>query len=351
MTRNGIFAIVLAAGLGLGLVAIGPQPAAAQSDQWNALYDRIIRLEHEIRGLQAGGGAQFPAVSAEADGGQRLVAIEDQLRRMIAQLEEIRRAQQTLEMRLDRLEGGGGPTGSTGTIFDQQRESPPLQYGAEFDLSQYQSRELAALAAQQDVTVEAYRDDQTFTQGEYRQTAPGPQVLGTLRSPGFSEQQQYPQTGGDNAGGSSLVPDAVEQAALDGSPVPSTGSTGASDGLYQSAYDSLLGRRFGEAEAGFKLFLSRNGDHPLAGDAHYWLGETYYVQGDYKEAAQSFLKGYRAYPDSGKAPDTLFKLALSLKQLKQTEQACSTFAEVAKTYPTAAEIRNEALKEMSRAGC
>ncbi len=25
----------------------------AQSDQWNALYDRIIRLEHEVKSLRA----------------------------------------------------------------------------------------------------------------------------------------------------------------------------------------------------------------------------------------------------------------------------------------------------------
>jgi tol-pal system protein YbgF len=99
------------------------------------------------------------------------------------------------------------------------------------------------------------------------------------------------------------------------------------------------------------MFVDRHRDHPLASDAQYWLGETYYVQGDYKQAAQSFLKGYRDYPDGRKAPDTLFKLALSLQQLEQTSQACSTFAEVAKKYPTAANVRNEALKEMQRAGC
>jgi tol-pal system protein YbgF len=99
------------------------------------------------------------------------------------------------------------------------------------------------------------------------------------------------------------------------------------------------------------MFVDRHRDHPLASDAHFWLGETYYVQGDYKQAAQSFLKGYRDYPDGRKAPDTLFKLALSLQQLEQTSQACSTFAEVAKKYPTAANVRNEALKEMQRAGC
>jgi tol-pal system protein YbgF len=158
----------------------------------------------------------------------------------------------------------------------------------------------------------------------------------------------------------------VERAALDGNPLPSPGSSvgerraqgagagstgGTAERLYESAYESLLGRRFGAAEGSFKMFLDRHRDHPLAGDAHYWLGETYYVQGDYKQAAQSFLEGYRGFPEGRKAPETLFKLAQSLQQLDQKPQACSTFAEVAKNYPTAANVRNEALKEMQRAGC
>jgi tol-pal system protein YbgF len=174
-------------------------------------------------------------------------------------------------------------------------------------------------------------------------------VLGTLSGTQLYEPGQLPRTGVAGDSGASLVPETVERAALDGSALPSAG--GSADGLYESAYESLLGRRFGAAEGSFKLFLDRHGDHPLAGDAHYWLGETYYVQGDYKQAAQSFLKGYRGYPEGRKAPETLFKLGLSLQQLQQKPQACSTFAEVAKNYPTAANVRNEALKEMQRAGC
>ena len=337
MTRTRVRALVLFACLALAFtLAAGLRQVHAQSDQWDALYDRIIRLEHEIKGMKSGGGA-IPLNPAAMGGGP----VEDQLRQVLVMLDEIRRTQRALEMRLEQLEGRAPDT--TGSIFQPQQQA----YGegeTSFDFSQYQTRELAELSAEQDVTVQVYRDYEP-------QASSQPQVLGTLTGTQLYQQGEIPAAGGD--GPSSLLPETVERAALDGSALPEAGSSsgGSAEKLYQGGYESLLGRRFGDAEGSFKMFLDRHRDHPLASDAHYWLGETYYVQGDYKQAAQSFLKGYRDYPDGRKAPDTLFKLALSLQQLEQTSQACSTFAEVAKKYPTAANVRNEALKEMQRAGC
>ena len=341
--RATVRASVLIGCLALALASlVEPRPVQAQSDQWDALYDRIIRLEHEMKEMRAGGGGAIPLspTAVGAGGG----AVEDQLRQVLGMLDEIRRTQRTVELRLQQLEGASGATGS---IHQPQQSAAGQDGEGSLDFSQYQSRELAEMSAEQDVQV--YRAYEP-------QAAQPPQVLGTLSV----DQQGYvpgqiPAAGGN--GSSSLLPETVERAALDGAALPPTGGSnslsdgGSAEKLYQGGYESLLGRRFGDAEGSFKMFVDRHGDHPLASDAQYWLGETYYVQGDYKQAAQSFLKGYRDYPQGRKAPDTLFKLGMSLQQLDQTEQACSTFAEVAKNYPTAANVRNEALKEMQRAGC
>lgn len=336
MTRTRVRAIILSGCLALALIAVaGPRQAGAQSDQWDALYDRIIRLEHEVKAIGAGGGA-VPLNPAALGGG----AGEDQLRQVLAMLDEIRQTQRTMEIRLQQLEGAASQSGA---VFDRNQQAPAQQGESSFDFTQYQSRELAQLSAEQDVTVEVYRDYE-------RQPVPQPQVLGTV-----SQSQLYQQDA--TAGAGSLLPETVEQAALDGAAMPDAGASagtaaaGSAEKLYESGYASLLGRRFGDAEGSFKMFIDRHRDHPLASDAQYWLGETYYVQGDYKQAAQSFLRGYKDYPEGRKAPDTLLKLGLSLQQLDQTAQACGTFAEVAKKYPTAANVRNEALKEMQRAGC
>jgi hypothetical protein len=140
--------------------AAGPRQAHAQSDQWDALYDRIIRLEHEIKDMKSGGGGAIPLNPAATSGGG---AVEDQLRQVLVMLDEIRRTQRALEMRLEQLEGRAPDT--TGSIFQPQQQAYQ-ESESSFDFSQYQTRELAELSAEQDVTVQVYRDyePQAFSQ-------------------------------------------------------------------------------------------------------------------------------------------------------------------------------------------
>ena len=123
------------------------------------------------------------------------------------------------------------------------------------------------------------------------------------------------------------------------------------EALYERSNESLLRRQFGDAEAGFSTFLSKYPDHSLAGSAQYWLGETFYAQGDFKRAAQTFLQGYKNYPKSRRAPDSLLKLGLSLRKLDQQEQACAALASVGTEFPRAVEAKKRAQAELKRAGC
>jgi hypothetical protein len=110
MTRTRVRAIVLLGCLALIVASLaGPRQASAQSDQWDALFDRMIRLEHEVKAMQSGGGAVPLNPSAMGSSG----AVEDQLRQVMAMLDQIRQTQRSLEMRLERLEGTprGRPAG------------------------------------------------------------------------------------------------------------------------------------------------------------------------------------------------------------------------------------------------
>ena len=106
------------------------------------------------------------------------------------------------------------------------------------------------------------------------------------------------------------------------------------------------------AEVAFRELVDAYPNDPLAGNAQYWIGETYYVRGQYKNAADAFLKGYKKYKSSEKAPDTLLKLGMSLAELGQKDAACSTFDELKTKYPGAPEhIRDEAKAQRKQAGC
>ena len=82
-------------------------------------------------------------------------------------------------------------------------------------------------------------------------------------------------------------------------------------------------------------FVQRYPNDPLAGNAQYWLGETYYVRKDYENAATAFAEGYQKYPESGKAADNLLKLGMSLGNLGKKSEACSAFARLDRDFPTA----------------
>ncbi len=104
--------------------------------------------------------------------------------------------------------------------------------------------------------------------------------------------------------------------------------------LYQQGYGALLQKDYAGAEVAFQ----QSGRAPIRTirwrrNAQYWIGETYYVRGQYKNAADAFLKGYKKYKSGDKAPDTLLRLGMALAELGQKDAACSTLNELKTKYP------------------
>src|SRR5690606_9417707 len=124
------------------------------------------------------------------------------------------------------------------------------------------------------------------------------------------------------------------------------------DEQYQHAFGLLRQANYAEAERALTAFIERNPASPLAGNAQYWLGETHYVRGDYQKAAVAFAEGYKSYPDSGKAPDNLLKLGMSLGEIGARQDACTALNQLDKQFPGApANIKERAAVERQRLGC
>ncbi len=131
-----------------------------------------------------------------------------------------------------------------------------------------------------------------------------------------------------------------------------TASDASAKQLYEAAYGHLLQQDYPAAEAAFNEFLQRFPNDQLAGNAQYWLGETYFVRGQFKPAANAFLKGYQTYGRSVKAPDSLLKLAMSLDRLGQRDAACSSYSELSVKFPNApVNVKSRADSERRRLGC
>ncbi|MEK9753135.1 MAG: tol-pal system protein YbgF, partial [Rhodospirillaceae bacterium] len=121
---------------------------------------------------------------------------------------------------------------------------------------------------------------------------------------------------------------------------------------YTYAFNLLRQTNYDQAEIALKEFIKSHGDNPLAGNARYWLGETFYVRVDYQQAAQVFFEGFQADPKGAKAPDMLLKLGMSLAQLGKKKEACATYDKVAADFgKSAARINTALARERERAGC
>lgn len=141
-------------------------------------------------------------------------------------------------------------------------------------------------------------------------------------------------------------------ASAEAAAAPAKGDNTAAQALYDEGFSKLRQADYAGAEKAFRKFLDNHADNALAGNASYWLGETYYVRGKFKEAAVTFADGYQKYPKNSKAADNLLKLAMALGNLGSKEDACLTLGELKTKYPNAAPtIRTRADQERKKLAC
>ena len=98
--------------------------------------------------------------------------------------------------------------------------------------------------------------------------------------------------------------------------------------------------------------MQRNPKHPLAGNAQYWLGETYYARREYQNAMVAFAEGYKVYKTSPKGPDNLLKLGITLAVLNKKQEACAVFQRFHQDYPRATDLQKRRIdQERQKNGC
>jgi tol-pal system protein YbgF len=123
------------------------------------------------------------------------------------------------------------------------------------------------------------------------------------------------------------------------------------DAAYEQAYASFTAKKYDEAEAAFQAFLTQYPKHPLAANAQFWIGECQYAQSEFGKAAKSFALAYQNYPQGPKGPDSLLKLGLSLNSLGKKTEACLTWAQLKKQFPSAGPVLTRAAAEAGKSGC
>ncbi len=319
-------ALLLSAGLASG------EAVWAQDANTQAMIDRIDRLQRELVTLQrqvykgeappasaagvaagAAAGTIGTTTTAAARIEQRLSQFESELRMLTGQVEETVYRSNQLQERLERL----------ATEMD-------------FRLQQLEQAPRPGVAMQGAPAGQAAPDT-----GQ-------PRVLGTVSQADLEALRSQPVESASPLTQQTGAQPGAQQAAAPGYAL--AGET--PEEQYRHAFGLLSQANYGEAELALRTFVELNPQDPLAGNAKYWLGETFYVRQDYQQAAVTFAEAYQEYPNSGKAPDNLLKLGMSLSALGSKPDACGTFVELLKRYPNAAAtVIQRAKQERQRLAC
>lgn len=317
--------------------------------------------------------AQPAPGSADSDLAVRLDRMENRLRELTGQIEQLQFRNQQLEQEIVRLGGSapasGAPPRSAAPMAAPQtvpqqgmpaQGLPPAPTNGKrsdlFDPSQHPNAPGAPRALgggttpiQQDVAV----------------GAPGAPAAGAPLDLSGGNRGSLPQA---------QTASADPNAALPAPPPRNTSRTGAQLATlppsrspkdeYDLAYGYVLHKDYALAEKAFADFIKRNPGDALVPDAHYWLGESYFqmarnmngkspqAHSFYQNAADAYLVVVRNYEKSDKAPDSLLRLGQSLAAIGQKEMACASLGEVNRKYPHAsASVKRGVTAEQKRTHC
>ncbi len=336
----------------------------------------------------------------------RLDALENQIRQLTGQVEQLQYRNQQLEQQLRRttednefrfqeLGGKGGGSRAAQPQRQAPQAQPPVPQGApqtipgrrsEIDPGMNDPRAADPRLSQRGVD---QRDNQNFAAApnvggrrgdafdpNANPAAPGaPRALGSL-PPG---QPSVQQRAGDDDGSvgarggrepgqpldlSTMANNAVNDPSLrrgmppqrnmgDGETMAAVSPPGNSPrDHFDLGYGYVQRKDYASAEQTFRDFLQRYPNDRMASDANYWLGESLFQRQRYQDAAEAYLVVTTKYENAGRAPDALLRLGQSLAAIGQKEMACASFAEVGRKYPrSSVAVKQGVEREQKRVRC
>lgn len=349
------------------------KPVHAQDS--SALAQELDRLRRDIKDLQrtvfagedppAGAVESIEAANASANARTQLKiqALENRIRSLTGQIEEIRFQVDSVSTRLDKLIGDvdyrlqaleNGGIAPAQQIGQAQTGQIPAQQGGQTAVTQTdgQGTTIISSTGQEVEQVQSLAaGQQSLGQLSANQSGQivATQNLNAAVDPNAFQQQQpvadvptaVPVT-------ESVTESSSQTAALALGQLPE----GSAKDQYDYAFNLLRDRNFPAAEAALKTFLDQNAEGPLAANAMYWLGESHYARQDFRSAASVFVDSYTNFPNGSKASHSLLKLGMSLGALGKTKEACIAFQELSSKFPNAGDrVLNRAEAEAAKVGC
>ncbi len=311
--------------------------------------------------------AQNVAPSDEVDPEIRIQQLENQLRQLTGQNEELQYRNRQLEDQIRQLQAGAPPAApARPNVAVAPQALPPA----------------APQPGPAPRPQPGYDQPQIAAPAPIVQESPAPAAPGRRRGDAFDPNQNPSAPGAPRPLGGGQLPVTGEppggrgpgepldlantngarepQGAPPPQPPRGAGGTGLTTAppaqTPKDEFDLGIGymqrRDYALAEETMRNFAQKYPTHPLAADSQYWLGESFYQRQLYRDAAESFLAVTTKFEKSAKAPDALLRLGQSLAALKEKEAACAALGEVLRKYPQAsAGVKQTVDREQKRVKC
>lgn len=296
------------------------QPQYQPQDQ--ATQDRLDRIERDLNMLQRqvyrgaptapGGGAGGSSSAADLE--VRMEQVEAQMRDLTGKVEQITNGLDQLKQRIEQINS------DFGVRFDQLSGS-----GGTAAISAPPPRPAP------DARVAGGPPPGTLVPAPSGGGGLSP-IFGTLSPPGTAPTRPSPSAAEPASAGP-----------------PGGGST---TEQFNHAFGLLKQSDYSGAETELRAFIEAHPTDPLAGNAQYWLGQTFYARNKYPDAAAAFAEGYKRFPKGPKAADSLLYLSMSLARADQKKNACLALEQLDQSFPNSAPaVRQRAAAEKKRIGC
>ena len=380
LLRPATYAMVLGGALAFSPATLSPVNAQQSQQSSSEINNRLERLERDLQTLNRQvyrgqpsapsqtnrpAGAVTPLPQGYATEFEvRLQGLESAVRNLTGQIERIQfdvnqlsgrfdRAMADVEFRLEQGNAGAPASAGTATAPAANSAATAATAASSPDARVVRPNTINNVNNTAGATVAngtVRRLGMLGVDGDTGEALPADGVAGQLSGaiePGSNAAQPLVTSADVNPGG------AIDQAQTASvTPVAVTLPDGDAQTQYDFAFDLLKQYQVDAAADARGEFLNNQPTDPLAANAQFWLGETHFVNGDYREAAVAFATGYEKFPQAEKGSENLLKLGMSLGRLGQKQEACLTLIRLGEEYPDApGSVKQQALAEQRDLGC
>ena len=275
----------------------------------------------------------------------RIQQLEQQLRTLTGQNEELQYRNRRLEEQLKALQGAAPATGAP------QASNPASAPAPTYPAANYPAQAAAPAVPSAPQAAPVNRPPYDQQQAPLAQEPAAPAAAGRRRGDAFDPNQNPTAPGAPRALGGGQLPvpadaagnpigrspgepldlansprggvAAPPRAAAAGVAPPTAPPSQSPKDEFDLGIGYMQRKDYALAEETMRGFTQKYPSDKLIGDAQYWLGESFFQRQQYRDSAEAFLAVTTKYETSAKAPDALLRLGQSLAALKEKEAACA----------------------------